>query len=451
MSAINGLLRMDSLPHEAYPRGEVARRFRELVKGSSWVAVSGVFSALLGLLQLAIIARALGVSLFGHLTVVIAVATLIAQFFDFRTWELAGKHVVDWLRAPESAGKSVACLLALDVATGLGAAACLIIVAEPAASLIGHGQVPKGYFTAYALVVTLTMLSSGTASGALRAMNKFKSLAGRSIVSASSGVLIIFLATSISATVLSVIGALAVAEVFNVVLTLALLRRSLPSPLSWSATHQHHILREIKGDLWSTWFGGTVKGLQASIDTPLVAFLVGPSAAGLYRFAMSIGSHFSKLGNPIQAVILPLFATMKNAGERLTSLARWVTLHLALGVLPLLGLLVGFRSLLVDVTGGRSFHETSDMLLWILPGVALNVILASWVRPAVVVRAYWRVQNNILLGSGLVATAGYLFAVPKFGAQGAAAVTGGILGLTSIISCVAFFFIESRVERAHAQ
>jgi O-antigen/teichoic acid export membrane protein len=156
-------------------------------------------------------------------------------------------------------------------------------------------------------------------------------------------------------------------------------------------------------------------------DILLIKHFVGAEDAGYYSVATAVSGYLATLPTVVAAILFPTLSAMNKVEEKLRMAKR-----AAMGTGALLGLLLLFASfsakLIVRVLFGKAFLPAATAFIWLAPGAfflgveaVVVQFLNSFGYPKSVVGVWFAVV--------LLNVAVNLFAIPRYGIVGAAAVS----------------------------
>ncbi|NDD28795.1 MAG: hypothetical protein EB084_11070, partial [Proteobacteria bacterium] len=155
----------------------------------------------------------------------------------------------------------------------------------------------------------------------------------------------------------------------------------------------------------------------------IVGHALGPHETGLYSIAVSLGDQLLLLPTSLAAVIFPRLSAEPDAATRFRAALR-ATAVTALLLGTLTAACVAVSPWLIETLFGAAFANAAVAWRWLAPGVflyGLEIVIAQYLSgsgfpPAVM--GLW----IVIAAGNLGAT---LWAVPRYGIMGAAAVTSG--------------------------
>lgn len=274
--------------------------FRTIIRNAAYLGSSNVVSALLGLLALSCAGKGLSPAMFGVLIVIQSYAKAISDFVKFQTWQLVVQYGTPALASQdlEKFRDVVSFSFGLDIASG----AVAVIVGMLLLPLLSHalGLDPDSFWLAMFYCTLIPSLVAATPTGILRAVDRFDLIAIQqavrpflravgSVISYYSdvgfaGFIITWYASNIIGG--SLYWWFACRELRRMGIQHAL------RPRLFGAA------RNIKGAwnfVWITNIAHSVWAARNSCSAVLVGVVLGPSAAGLFKIAMTF---FDAAGSP---------------------------------------------------------------------------------------------------------------------------------------------------------
>jgi len=288
-------------------RDELLRR---LVKNAGYLISGNVIAAGLGLVALALTARALGPELLGVLALIEAYAALVDRLIRLEPWQALIKYGADALERNardefRSLVKFSALLDVCGAAAGAGIAVTAVLVAGP---WLGWSHDTLTMAAVYSLVLICHV--SATPIGVLRLFDRFAVFAGLDVAAAATRAIACAVAFALGGG-LWIFLLIAMAGHISRHATLVI--------AAWRELHRHGYADFLKArvagigerfpGIWSF-----VLSLKASVlirrstgdlDTLLIGALLDTGAVGLYHVAKRFGDATLKVGVPIQQAVFP--------------------------------------------------------------------------------------------------------------------------------------------------
>ncbi|MET0935173.1 MAG: oligosaccharide flippase family protein, partial [Luteibacter sp.] len=274
--------------------------FRAIVRNASYLGSSNLVSALLGLLALACAGRGMSPALFGTLVVVQAYAKSVSDFAKFQTWQFVVQFGTpalahkDLNRFRDVTGFS----FGLDLASGVIALIGGMVLLPFLGDAVGISSADFWWALAYCtLIPTMT---AATPTGILRSIDRFDLIAIQGAITPflrAVGSVIAYFAglgfPGFLATwyVSSLAGDIALWLFAIRELRLQNIDNALRPGLFGPA-------RRIKGSwdfVWTTNFAHSIWSARNAGSNVLVGIMLGPTAAGLFKVALTF---FDAAGTP---------------------------------------------------------------------------------------------------------------------------------------------------------
>jgi O-antigen/teichoic acid export membrane protein len=397
-----------------------------LLKNSAWGMTGNIILVGLGVLQVGLVTRALGVAQYGELAVITVFPTIIQNFAGFRTWEFIARYCTEALErgAREEAGHLAIIGWTIDLA--VAAAAYLVVLLAASTYLqvtLGHSR-----YTSLLVVYGLIMLSTAimyNSQALLQVLGRFDLL---SIQMTSMALLRLILIAivywrgwGLTGVILSLVIASGIEAATVLGMCLVQARGKIRFKLNrsvWAYARAHW--REFSSFLSAGYMEATVQALSRNLDVVVVATLRGPADAGLYRVATQIVSYTANLLTPLSQVALPDIQRSIDL-PRAALLRRMGRLSLVTGALFLAGSVVIFLGApwMISLVVGPSFQSAADITRIMIWSVAI-VGATFWLAPLLLVLKRPWIRTATMIVSGAVQLAVLVALVPRLGIRGAA-------------------------------
>jgi O-antigen/teichoic acid export membrane protein len=299
---------------------------RQVVAGISWKAVSAIVLQGTNIITTFILLRILSPHEFGLAAMVLVLSSVILLFADVglgaaliqrETIDERDRSTVFWITA--SIG------LALTVAAFLAAGLVADVYGEPKV---------EPMLRVFSLEFLFAALGTTQGSLLMRAM-KFRALELRAIVAALAGAATAIVIAALGGGAWALIGQ----GVVNSGLSTALLWTSSPwRPHLLFARERVRSLASVGGSVFGIRLAGYV---NQNADTLIVARALGAASLGIYGIAYNITIiPATRISAPVQAVLFPAFARIRDPGEVGRAWLRATRVVSAVAVPALLGLVV---------------------------------------------------------------------------------------------------------------
>jgi O-antigen/teichoic acid export membrane protein len=403
---------------------------RRLARHSSWGLAASAIELVLSLVETTLVARALGVTDYGQLALVLASIASVKQFLDVRAWEGATRYLAEFLQRGERALALATLKLAL-----LADAAVAVVAYGTALTLAGlisrrwlkqpdlHGPVLW-----YALTLLLTAVNA-TGEAVLRVFERFRDLAIRATAQALWHLGLVATVVLTGAHVRGLIVAYLVSDLAGAVLLIALAGRQVRAHL-WAARAEARLgalrpyLTEMLSFTAHTAARATLK-LNRQLDLLVLGHFRPPAEVGYYRIARRLGASAVEMSNPFYFVIFPEFArawagTPRQFG-RVVARAAGVA---AVAAIPGVLLGVWLAPWLIRMWVGAAYAPAAGPFRVVMVGMGLAVA-TFWGTPAALGSGRPGMATCAVACGVLVNLALLLLLAPPLGATGAAI---GLLG-----------------------
>lgn len=378
-----------------------------------------------GLITLAVLTRKLGTSEYGLLTLA---ATAVA-WIEWSLSAMLSRATNKWISGSADWKPVATTALQLYLLVGIVVAGCLILAANPLAAGLGEPAL-AGYLRLYAFDIPLFGLALGYRN-TLIGIGAFRERAwmsvGRLLVRLVLVVALVSLGLSVSGAIIATLGA--------TLIEVVVARRFVPVPL-WGRSG--FSARKLLATAVPLLFLGVLLRLFDNLDLYILKAL-GASAtqAGWYGAAENLSVVPGLFAQSFSPVLLATLMRLRreNQHEYARAIAR-DALRLPLLLLPLAAIVAGSSSQIVSLLAGPSFVAAGPLLQWLI-FAAMGIVLVSVATSLLVVadRSAW----TLAVAGPMVLTAlfGHLWAIPRYGPIGAAAVTTICAGLGALAAQVA--------------
>lgn len=428
---------------------------RRLVRNLAWVGSSQAVIAALGLVSLALTARALGPAGLGVLAVIEAYSRSIARLLHPEPWQVLIKHGTDALEAGDTQRfeRLVWLSLVVDVVLGLLAAVVGIALAGLGARLMGA---VGDHATLLALGAAASLVAPRpTAMGLLRIYDRFDLLARLDMTIAAFRLALVALAWATDAGLASFVLLFVAWTIADGLLPML---GALPEMRRRGHRLRPALPRRIAGEnpgllrlFVNSNVNVTLRQLRQRFDIVLLAGVLPAAALGHYQLARRIGEAALRLGRPLGQVTFPEFARLAARGDRqrLRRLLLWSSVGLSAVLLAVLVPLAMQMDRLLPLAFGPDFAGAAASVNIMAAAMALYMAGLT-TGPALM--SLDRDRALIIITG---ATTAFFFAalIPAarlWGAEGAAAMQLVGNGLW-LAACIAVAMSATRADMAQGQ
>jgi O-antigen/teichoic acid export membrane protein len=396
-----------------------------LLKNVGYLISGNAVSAGLGLLTLALTARALGPEALGIFAMIEAYGRLIDRLLRLEPWQALIRYGTEALEHERF--DDFRQLLKFGVLLDAGGALLACLIALAGVLLVGPWFGWSGPTMKMAAIYSIGLLFNlaATPTAVLRLFDRFWMFAWVDVACAGVRLGLVALAW-LSGSGLWAFVLLALAIQIGRPLALLVLgwrelrRRGYADFLRAPLAGLTDRFSGIWDFIWSLNFSVLLRKSTREFDTLVVGALLDPGAVGLYHVAKRMGDAALKVGVPIQQAIFPDVARLWVRRE--TNRLRRTVQHVNLASAAIAALGLALVSLDVDrvlgATVGRSFADAGGPLLLQMAAVTLALGGAA-LRPALLSMGLQR----RLLYAVIIASVGFygclLIAVPTMGVLGA--------------------------------
>lgn len=399
--------------------------FRERMGHVLHLASGNAGAALLGLGSGLIAARALGVTEYGMLALIITFAQALERLISFQTWQPLIRYGAP-LDRPEDAPDLLSLLkfgLVLDLAAGVAAFAIAIGLVLLGRSWFTLDDAAVELVILYATVLLFNIV--GTPTALLRLGARFRLIAYGQVGLAAARFILSLAGLLLGLGLAGFVLIWAGTQILSSLVTLTLFRHELRRRGLVGLLRAP--LRGVRGrfpGIWSFALSAnaslTLRASANQLDTLIVGALADPAAAGLYHIAKRIGRVAETMGMQVEAVVYPdlarLWARRALAGMR--HLVRQLQAWLIAGGLAAIAITALVAAPVLAALLGPEFAPVGPLLVVQL-SAAMLTLAGSISRATLMAMGRQRRVLTVMIA----ATAGFygaaLLLVPTIGAMGA--------------------------------
>jgi O-antigen/teichoic acid export membrane protein len=404
-------------------RLSIARRIR---RNFGIVFGGNVAVAALGMITLALNARALGVAGIGVLALIMTIATTIDRVFAFQNWVPLIKLGSEALQARDSRRLSQLTIVSLlfDAFAAIAASLSAMLLVLLAGEKLG---IPSNHIGPAAIYMAVLISGvSDTPIGLLRLYDRFATITSIQLSSAATGCALAACLFATGAPLTAYIFGYAIlAGLSNVAMLAFGLRIAIQSGVFIHLRGITDLWRGAGRDFWSfSWvmsLSGTIYVVRENAPVLVLGPLLGPAAVGLYHVAARIAGVLSMLMTAANHAFYPEAARL--AATRRYPELTWFAIRAgsfcgAIGIAALVGAFALGDWLLLLV--GGSAYLAAYPPLWLLIVAYCFALAGVGLRGATLVTA----GPMALLAASLAPFAAFavllMFLVNRFGIAGAA-------------------------------
>ena len=350
---------------------ELKTEKKRFVRNVSWLFVAKSIPSAANFLEVIILARVLGLEVFGLFTLVAAYVGIVNRFLDFRVWESVVKYVGEFLEKRESdyVLSMIKFSYLIDASTGLLAFFVSVALAGFANEVFIKS--PDSFEMVLILSFSLLFATTNTTSEALfRVFDKFKTI---TFVQSSESVfklVLVLAALYLGYGIKGVFFVYAVISLFGFVLRQILVDKMLRERKlgGWLSSRVGLLSHKMKGIAWFLLNTSLVATLniagEGKISLLILGYFFDSSAPGLYRVARSIIKVIGRIIDPIYEVIFPRLVSLSSAKlyDKFAEVAKYATRSLFKLVIPVSVAILLFAEQFIGLAFGSQYIPASDTM-----------------------------------------------------------------------------------------
>jgi len=425
---------------------------KKLFKNASWLfggkSASGIFTAI----QTIVVARMLGVSDYGLLTLVIAYISVLNMFFDLKVWETATKYIGTYLEKGErdKIRSMIKLSYILDIGSGIVAFIIAILSAKLISIYIIHS--PDAYVLIWIFSISLFIDTANSTSDAiLRVFDRFKNIAFINSFQKLFRLIVVVGLLFGGFGIKGVLYGFILASFIGFSIRMWIVVKTLDENglEGWLTADIGLIKDQWRGIAWflgNTSFIATLKtGNERYLGVMILGYFAGKDAVAYYKIASTVASLANKVVDPLYEAIYPELVKFisSNSIKDLRQMIKRTTKSVVLIIVPITVLIIIFAEPILRIIFGQEYLPATNALR-ILAAAVLIVRFTFWINPALL--AMGRPGLRTILG--VISTVLYivlmLFLVPPYSYQGAAF---AFLGYAVLRSVLAFKFFNDALNR----
>ena len=350
---------------------ELKTEKKRFVRNVSWLFVAKFMPSAVNFLEVIILARVLGLEVFGLFTLVVAYVETVNRFLDFRVWESTVKYVGEFLERKEldHVLSMIKFSYVIDVSTGVLAFFVSVALAGFANEVFIKS--PEGFEMVLILSFSLLFATANTTSEALfRVFDRFRTITLAQSLESVSKLVLVLAALYLGYGIKGVFFAHAVVSLFGFVLRQILVVRMLREKglCGWLSSRiglLSHRIKEILWFLFNTSFVATLNIVgEGRVSVLILGYFFDSTAPGMYRIARSVIKVVDRITDPLYEVIFPRLVSLSSANlyDKFAELARYATRSLFKLVIPVSVAIFLFAEQFIDLVFGSPYIPASDTM-----------------------------------------------------------------------------------------
>lgn len=418
-----------------------------LFRNSSWVFFSNFFSTGLAFLRSILIARGLGVSVYGTYVVVVAFVGLIQEFLNLNI----GTALIRYGAVYHAEGRKDKLMALVKVSLFFSFVMALVsIVVIALLSRLSYSTFIsepglEWFIVAYAAAASVTYLNS-VSRGLLRLYYKFRlssiiQMIMDIIETAAIAIAVIFYPRDLNIFFIAVI----ITRFLNGFISNALafweLRKELGVSESSPVSLIKGDLNEFKKYVLGNSLGNSLKTLISQGDIVLLRALTSAEQVGLYNVAKKLAYAVLTLSDPLVQSVFPQFSRML-AEKKFLETRRMIFRISSLAIVPaalFMVLTIAFSQSIVGLIYGAEYLESASSFRFFIIG-ATTASVTFWMLPLVLSLGLIKERLGIYVITIIVGVLLSILIVPSQQASGMAMV----LLITNLLNLLLFGYLANK-------
>ncbi len=358
-----------------------------LFRNAGWLFGGDAVTMGIGVVQGILIARSLGVEMFGALSLITTYTLFVNQLIDSRVWETVIKYVSQFRTTGDEERVTAVIKLSylIDLSTGSLAFLLVLATSSLAASLFIKDVSLAPLIRLFSLSV-LVAIPQDTSTALLRVNNRFRWLAFQNTFEAVVRFVGVIAVLLLDGGVISLLIVYLITGAISTIILLLMVFR-----IRWEiglVNLRHASIRILRpqgreiGKFLLATNGNALLKMLRNADVLLLGLLLNPTQVGYYRVARSLTNLMNMPVNPIYTTSYPEFANLWHEGK-LFDLKTFVLKILATTtMIAVIGGLVMFflGEWIIRLSVGTEYLPALSVLRWLAVGTAVAVA-TSILRP----------------------------------------------------------------------
>lgn len=445
---------MKKYNHKAWGNDQLLQK---LLKSAAVLLSGNVAASILGLISLALTARALGVEEFGVLVLITTYVLIVDRLINFQSWQALIRYGAEALENRNEENLKV--LLKFGFSLDAGTAILGAILAASLSRMIGGWLEWDAEYVLMAMAYSATIFFhiNGTPIAILRLYNKFRITAVQQVYASVFKLIGVAIACFCGADIWGFLLIWALTDMLGNILLIIYARRELINQeivgvFDASMKGLHSRFTGIWGFVLTTNLNSSIRMTSREFDVMIVATLLGAPATALYKVAKQFTSVIQKVIDPLYQVIYPLLAKLYSSGD----VNRFVIFCLKsstfaffiAGGLWLVFFL--FSDYIITWTVGGEYLDAQSVMLWYM--LAAVVSSAAFpLQPAMLSMGWPQMTFWVHVASSIFYFIFLTVALNVFGLVGAGMAYVGYYVLWSLLMFFIVVRILTRVRHKNAE
>ena len=351
---------------------ELKTEKKRIIENVTWLFVAKSVPSAVNFLEIMILARVLGLEVFGLLALVTAYVRIFNSLLDVRVWESTVKYVGEFLekKQPDHVLAMIKFSYIIDILTGLLAFFVSVALAGVANEIFIKS--PDGFWLVVIFSFSLLLSTANVTSEALfRVFDKFRIITFVQSSEAVFKLILVLAALYLGYGIKGVLFAYVVVSFFRFTLTQILVSNMLREKgfSGWVSSKLGLLYPRLREITWFLLNSGLAATLTIAEEGRIAVLILGyffdSAAASLYRVARSVFKVvYQIIMGPIYEVIFPRLVSFSAAKrhDKFAELVKYVTGNLLKFIIPVLTLVFLFAEQGISLIFGGQYVPASNTM-----------------------------------------------------------------------------------------
>ncbi|MBA4375146.1 MAG: hypothetical protein C0401_03105 [Anaerolinea sp.] len=430
---------------------------RRVLQNTGYLFTSSTISMLFIAVQSILVARLLGAEALGLITIVMAFVTNVNQLFSFRMGEFVIRYFGKAMTEENipHAGAVIKASALIEGFTSVFAFGFLFLVAPLGAKYLVKDIQSLFLFQIFGIAI-LANLTTETANGVLRVLNRFKTQALITLIQSILTFTMITLAFIFQGDALTILWAYLIGKIFlgvcPILVAIVTLNRELGREWWRSRISILPSIKEMAHFAISTNLSGTIKLLVSESEPLWVGFFLDTKAVGLYKNALAIVNLLMVPITPFIGTTFPEItrSVVAKKWQQLRQLLRRVTVISAIWTIFFALVMAFFGKWIIGLTYGEGFVPAYPVLMILMIGFGISNIF-FWNRTLLLSFGKANIPLYVLFGAAILKIILAFYFVPRYGINAEAALLSGNFILSVGILAAVGLWTVRKSERTDSE
>ncbi len=398
------------------------------MKNASWLFSGGMGASLFAIIEVAVLARFLGLEQFGTFNIVIAYVSIVNGLIDLRVGEAVIKYVGQhWER--KATGKALSFIklfYLIDFLSGVVAFAVVLLLADVANRVFIKSDIAFELILIYSFSLLVSTVNNNS-KAVLRVFNRFRNIAFVEVFHVGLRVVFVVAALIVGFGIKGALAAYVAAAFVNFAILQLAVSRALNSEAlgHWINVKLEYKIEEIKNLIWfilhSTASGFVNRVFNKNFPILILGHFSGSEASGLYKAAGAFSKVVGKLKGPSQKAIYPILVGLEVQRDYKTfkKIIAYSTSFLMKLFIPMGAVFFIFADTIIRVFFGAEYAPAASAMRIIIVVEVLSGLF-FWVPSAYLALGKVRTRTGVTLLSATSYAMVLLYLVPLYSYDGAA-------------------------------